>query len=153
MNKRKWGPIIWNFIHVLSYKIKEESFEKQRNTIIKIINMVFTNLPCPNCSNHAGELLKKSNLKYIVDKESLINFLFSFHNNVNKRLKKNVFIRSKMDETYKNKSFVNALNDYINVYSSSHTNNLRFMLHHNYNQRIASKIINLIIENKNDYDP
>ena len=130
MHKSKWGPIIWNFIHVLSFKIRENSFNEQRNNIISILRMVFSSLPCPYCSEHAKTLLKNSNIKYIVDKESLIDFLFSFHNNVNKRLRKKIFIRDKMVETYKSKSFTSAINDFAYVYNTKHTNNFAFMIHY-----------------------
>tara|TARA_B100000963_G_scaffold350205_1_gene360180 strand:+ start:17 stop:478 length:462 start_codon:yes stop_codon:yes gene_type:complete len=153
MNKNKWGPIIWNFIHVLSYKIKDTSFLKQRNNIIKILRMVFSNLPCPYCSHHAKQLLKNSNLNKIVDKESLIDYLFSFHNNVNQRLKKQIFVKNEMDKMYKNKSFTDVLNDFIYVYNSKMTNNFKFMTHSNSNKNMARKVINIIIENRSDFLP
>ena len=87
MNRKHGGPIIWKFLHVLTFKIKEESFKSQRENIINIC-LVFWNLPCPICTTHAIKLFKSSNLKLIKDKSSLIDFIFSFHNAVNRRLRK-----------------------------------------------------------------
>tara|TARA_A100001015_G_scaffold321046_1_gene449823 strand:+ start:1117 stop:1578 length:462 start_codon:yes stop_codon:yes gene_type:complete len=151
MNKNKWGPIIWNFIHVLSYKIKNDCFSKQRKNLIDIIRILFSNLPCPYCSQHARKLLKQSNMKYIVDKESFIDYLFAFHNNVNKRLKKEIFIRNKMDERYIKRSLTTAINELAVIYNTKQTNNLKFMMNNYSNKTSYIKVINIIRENKEDY--
>lgn len=151
MNKRTWGPIIWNFIHVLSYKIKEECFKSQKQNILLILKLVFSNLPCPYCTSHATALFKSSNIKLIRDKASLIDFLFSFHNEVNRKLKKHQFSRDKMDDKYAPLSLQKCCFDLSRVYNSKHTNNLRFSMIYKGHKNVCVQIINLILDNKENY--
>ena len=81
----KWGEPCWTLFHVLAEKARPESFSHIRNELIDIIVLIACNLPCPNCSGHASQYLKRVNLNAIQTQDQLRYFLFEFHNSVNVR--------------------------------------------------------------------
>lgn len=82
-----WGSITWELLHVISYKINEQYFIDNRKKVLMIINSILSSLPCPECSSHA-EYLYRSNIKKIISKKTLIEFVFLLHNSVNVKIKK-----------------------------------------------------------------
>ena len=108
MKKKEWGPLIWNFLHTLSLKIKEESFESQKNNLLNIFRMIISTLPCPYCSQHALTLFKNANKRFIVNKISFIDFIYVFHNQVNRKLRKQIYPRDDLIKIYKKKIYKNV---------------------------------------------
>ena len=53
-----------------------------------IIRQICYNLPCPECRKHASNYINKISLHSVKTKEDLIFVLFTFHNDVNRRLGK-----------------------------------------------------------------
>ena len=88
MSKKDWGNISWILMHSLAQKVTENNFINCKQILIKIIFDICSNLPCPDCREHAIKLLKTSNINKITNKNQLIWFLCEFHNIVNKKLKK-----------------------------------------------------------------
>jgi hypothetical protein len=88
MSINNWGPATWNLLHTLSYKIKEEHFEMQKEKLIYFLTNICNNLPCPDCTKHARLFLQKINIKNIKTKNDYILVVFTLHNEVNIRLKK-----------------------------------------------------------------
>ncbi|MBI96546.1 hypothetical protein CL656_05320 [bacterium] len=150
MNKRTWGPIIWIFIHTLSYKIKEESFPEQKDNLLKILRILFSSLPCPYCSSHAMKLFKQSNLKLITNKDSFIDYLYAFHNNINRRLKKANFPKVALNKKYENINFATVVRNFLTVYSTRHTNNLKSIMLNN-SKSTSKHIMNILVSNKECY--
>ena len=81
----KWGPITWYFMHSLAEKIKDEEFVKKRSELLKIILLICSNLPCPECQVHAKDTFKYIRLSNIKTKDDFKELLWSFHNIVNRR--------------------------------------------------------------------
>ena len=81
----KWGEPVWFFLHTISHKIKDDSFVQMRSDLLKYIYTICTNLPCPDCSNHAKTYLNGINFNNIKTKTDLQIMLFEFHNSVNAR--------------------------------------------------------------------
>jgi len=100
VKKVKWGPPIWYLLHTLSVKIKEEHFMKLRVELLNNIYAICTNLPCPDCSNHAKIYLNSINFNAIQTKEDFKRFLFNFHNSVNKRKGYPEFSYQELNEKY-----------------------------------------------------
>ena len=151
MKKKEWGPLIWNFLHTLSVKIKKESFESQKNNLLTIFRMIISTLPCPYCSQHAMTLFKNVNKRFIVNKDSFIDFICVFHNQVNRKLKKKFYPVNQVIEKYKNNNLQDCLKDLLNVYNFK-SNNLRLMLVNSGNREISHKVIKIISDNKQHYD-
>ena len=150
MKKKEWGPLIWNFLHTLSVKIKEESFESQKNNLLNIFRMIISTLPCPYCSQHALTLFKNANKRFIVNKISFIDFIYVFHNQVNRKLRKQIYPKDDLIKIYKKKNLQECLKDLINVYNFK-SNNLRLMLVNSGNKQITNKVIKIISDNKEHY--
>ena len=114
MKKEIWGPCIWKTLHVLTVKIKDDAFKQHHQGLIELIILICNNLPCPNCSTHAQGLIRKFNLKGIKTKDDLIRFVFLMHNEVNKRLKKPLYLYENIKEQYGNTNTRDVLLDYYN---------------------------------------
>lgn len=115
MKREVWGPYIWTVLHCLSLRIKDEFFEKERKTIIEFISEICDNLPCPSCASHATFTLRRMNFTKIRTKDELINVLFNLHNEVNRRLKKTIFEKSSLEETYKKYNLQSLLIGYFKM--------------------------------------
>ena len=86
---KRWGPITWFLLHMFAEKIIDEKFQIYKNKCLEVIYNFCCHLPCPSCSQHAKAYLNKYGfLHRIQTKKQLRKFLWSFHNEVNKRLKK-----------------------------------------------------------------
>lgn len=115
MKKSVWGPFIWTLLHCFSMRIKDEYFIEERPHILKYIGLICENLPCPTCSLHATQYLKKCNFRHIKTKEILIQVIYNLHNDVNKRTKKNEFNKEELKSTYDNHNFQKIIINYINM--------------------------------------
>jgi hypothetical protein len=92
----KWGQPTWYFLHMLAQRVKDNEFLKIKDGLLRTIYLVCSNLPCPNCSEHAKMHLDKINFNNIKSKDELIKLLFSFHNIVNKRKDFPIFKESEL---------------------------------------------------------
>ena len=117
-DKTIWGNTTWYLFHTLAHKIKETDFNKLKNELIYIIKTICSNLPCPECSQDANKELNKVNFDNITSKEEFKLLLFNFHNHVNKKLGKPIFLNSELDNKY-SKANINAIyNNFFIIYSS-----------------------------------
>jgi hypothetical protein len=91
MSPSSWGPSTWIFMHTLAAKIKEDSFPIIGPSLILIIMQICNNLPCPECAEHAKQFWANVKTANIKSKKELIDVLYVFHNNVNKRKKFKLF--------------------------------------------------------------
>tara|TARA_B100000035_G_scaffold116948_1_gene99133 strand:+ start:3698 stop:4294 length:597 start_codon:yes stop_codon:yes gene_type:complete len=80
-----WGKPIWQFIHSICEKVKEDTFTEIKDGLIDILKQICTNLPCPDCSMHSTSYLSSLSNQQIRTKNDLKMYFFYFHNDVNKR--------------------------------------------------------------------
>jgi len=118
--KMKWGEPTWFLFHTLAYKIKDEYFQKVRIELIDIIYSICANLPCPMCAGHAVEYLKTNNYSMIRSKQDLINMLYKFHNEVNKRKGFAIFPYEELDIKYSSAVTKNIIFNFIIHYQDKH---------------------------------
>jgi hypothetical protein len=100
VKKMKWGEPIWNLFHVLAEKVKEETFSTIREELLNVIYTICSNLPCPDCTNHATIYMNGINYKSIQTKEQLKELLYTFHNSVNIRKGYALFPRDQLSSKY-----------------------------------------------------
>tara|TARA_B100001027_G_C16266985_1_gene332642 strand:- start:924 stop:1382 length:459 start_codon:yes stop_codon:yes gene_type:complete len=81
MGKSRWSIPTWIFLHTLVAKINPIHFSKVKIPIWNLISNIVSILPCPSCSEHSREFLKKVNIKKINSKKELEDVIFYFHNN------------------------------------------------------------------------
>jgi len=113
-SKKQWGNACWYLFHTLAYKLKDE-YMREIPKILDHITSICGNLPCPDCSQHAIQTLKRLNKDAIKSRESLINAMFQFHNIVNRRTGKQQFSREEHDKLYERASFYPIYNNFWNV--------------------------------------
>lgn len=99
MSKQEWGNATWFLFHGLATKIKPE-YPNEYNVILKMFTSICSHLPCPECKMHAVETNNLANLKMINSNEALKNYLWQFHNRVNKRLQKPFFSMEQHHKMY-----------------------------------------------------
>jgi len=84
-NKMPWGEPTWYLLHTLAEKVRESVFPNVKRSFFRFIILLCNNLPCPECSQHAGTYLAGINFNAIETKEQLKTMLWNFHNIVNKK--------------------------------------------------------------------
>ena len=150
MKKKDWGNAVWFLFHTLAEKLKPE-YTSEIPILVSHITNICENLPCPDCKDHASSIMKSANKTNISkSKETLIEFLWNFHNNVNHRIKSNFF---KKDELIKYKSAITVqiIKNFISVMSQT-TNNEKTMLHGFHRFLYIKKFVEYIQGNIHKYD-
>jgi hypothetical protein len=132
-----WGPSVWTFFHTLAEKINEKYFFKLRSNIFNIIKLTCRNLPCPKCASEASIFLEKTNINKINNKQEFINFIYMFHNYVNKKKNKPLFSSTKLN-IYKNIHLSSAFLNFIKVF---HTRGNMQLLTESFQRDLAIKEI------------
>tara|TARA_Y100000389_G_scaffold205088_1_gene262952 strand:+ start:5287 stop:5721 length:435 start_codon:yes stop_codon:yes gene_type:complete len=113
MLSKEWGKTTWTLFHSLSYNLIDDS---HANILFREIQSLCNVLPCPICSKHASNYLKN---KKVNNKTELILLLFNFHNEVNKKLKKDIFTIDQHNNLYKLSKLNIILSHFNNVFRGS----------------------------------
>lgn len=84
------GNIIWSYLHTISVRyIPTEEGKEEMKTILKSISNF---LICPICGNHWKQIIEDSELDDVVkDRKNLMLWLCEKHNEINKKLGKEIF--------------------------------------------------------------
>lgn len=128
MPTTSWGPATWDVLHTLTEKIKDECattlFIKE---FILVIQKLCKNLPCVYCSKHSATYFQKNDkqIKKISSKEDLKYFLFNFHNDVNKKSKKELFKKENL-EIYSEKNTMQVFSIFYSRWSTSTSGMMNF---------------------------
>ena len=114
--KAEWGKHTWTFFHSLAENMDENKASQAIPLILKWIKALCDILPCPYCSDHASYFLHRAKLTDIKTRSDLIQFIFKFHNVVNKRVKRKI-VEESILENYKDLDFkvvtVNWYNNFV----------------------------------------
>lgn len=121
MSKAVWGPIYWAFIHTLAEKLKPEHFTSQRESLFNILTKMCDTLPCPECRNHANSNLRTAKLNLIKTREHFIDFLYEFHNRVNRQTGKPAYPKERLG-LYSTYSLEKVVQQFLRLYGSSSRN-------------------------------
>ena len=149
--KIRWGEPFWNFFHILAEKVREGEFQTIRKGLLDMIFIICSNLPCPDCKTHALQIMKSTNLNHISSsKENLINFLWEFHNHVNKKNKGEFYPKEKL-EVYKTANTKKVIVSFITIMSAT-SNNEKTMLHGFHRTLYITKFKSYINENIHKYN-
>ena len=63
---KTWGPPCWYLFHSLAAKVKEEEFENIKLSLWSIITSTCSNLPCPECRQHATTIVYSVNKNQVL---------------------------------------------------------------------------------------
>ena len=151
MKKQIWGNATWYLFHTLAHKLKPE-YSNETTVLFAHIVRVCNNLPCPDCQEHASRVLAVANSKNITSsQESLKQFLFAFHNIVNKRIKTPEFSKDELDARYSKANTKNVVAHFINIMNSN-MNNDKLMMDSFRRQNYMNSFINYINNNSYKYN-
>lgn len=126
INKAIWGNIIWILFHTLAEKLKDEHIS-ELPVLLNHIILICNNLPCPDCQTHAMTFLKNINKNAVsASKNTLIEFLWTFHNNVNTRIKKPIFTKESLAK-YKTANTAQIVKQFILIMKNVKNNNNSLM--------------------------
>ena len=109
-----WGPTTWLFLHTFAYWYDEPITEE----LLTIIDIIFRNIPCIQCKEHAIKYLEEHpfNIETISTKEELEYYLFTFHNIVRKNQYNLTFEYEKIKDTYSKFTFDMIYPEFIEKY-------------------------------------
>ena len=116
----KWGEPTWFLLHTLAEKIKPDKFNTIRSEFLDVIYSICTNLPCPDCANHAKTYLDSINFKLIKSKDDLKRVLFDFHNSVNNKKGYPIFSFEELNTKYKVAVTINIIHNFIFYFEDKH---------------------------------
>ena len=112
-----WGPSTWILFHTMAYKIKNEHFNNKKNELINILKNITSNLPCPDCSDHAKKIMNGLKSNSIKTKDDFIEMVYYFHNHVNEKLGKKIFPVNDLN-IYGDYILINVINNFLNSWNN-----------------------------------
>jgi len=137
--KMKWGEPTWFLFHTLAEKVKENNFQSIRLDLINLITIICSNLPCPDCANHATNYMKKINPASIKTKQELKLMLFQFHNVVNQNKGFSLFPIDNLESKYSNANTVNIIQNFIIHFQDKHRS-IRMIANDLHRNRITEQL-------------
>lgn len=111
-----WGAHYWYFFHTIAEKIKDEEFNSKKDELINIIQMICSNLPCPECTEHAKNYINKVDWKNVKSKMDLKHIMYTFHNNVNSQKNFPSFTLDELESKYKSANTIAVMNNFLNYF-------------------------------------
>ena len=148
--KEIWGKLRWYLFHASAYKLKDER-EDLIPKLIHIFKNICYNLPCPDCREQSKKILSRVNFSQIKTKESLVKFLFEYHNIVNKKLKKPAYSRKEHDKLYCRSKLSNILRKWNNVMKMESHNQHDMMMSVSKNN-MRKKVLEFFYANKKGFN-
>jgi hypothetical protein len=151
MKKKEWGNAVWLLFHTLAEKLKDE-YSSELPILVSHITSICNNLPCPDCQQHAYKTMTVVNKSTITaNKEALIDFLWRFHNDVNKRSKTLFYAKESLDK-YKTANTYNVVKQFIAIMNTV-SNNEKTMLYGFHRSLYMKQFIDYINKNSFKYNP
>ena len=147
MSNNYWGEITWIFLHTIAEKIKDKDYQHEKLVLLNLVKRICSNLPCPDCKQHAVHFMKRVNITHIATKIDFKILLFNFHNEVNGRLKKEIPDQTIL-ERYKQIDMVETCKKFIRIFSRPVHNN-RLMMD-SLNRNLFMKDLLKYLENNMD---
>lgn len=115
--KMKWGAPTWYILHTMAEKLRDDYFLQFRDDILDVVFTICTNLPCPECSDHAKNYLNNTVFyKNIRSRAELKEMLYNFHNYVNSRKKYQIFSHDELDKKYALANTKNIIENFMYFY-------------------------------------
>tara|TARA_Y100000389_G_scaffold190797_1_gene216055 strand:+ start:3262 stop:3642 length:381 start_codon:yes stop_codon:yes gene_type:complete len=103
-DKEVWGPKLWEVMHTFSFAYPTEPTIDKKNSAIKFFSSIGHLIPCTHCSKHCLEYTQR-NPPNVSNKQTLIDWVYNFHNEVNKRLGKPHYSKQELKNKYDEVAF------------------------------------------------
>ena len=151
--KSVWGPCVWILFHTLAFKIVPAEFSSKKTDLINYIQRICSNLPCPECTQHAMEYMKQNlrRIDAITTKEHLQEFLVDFHNAVNVRKGKPVFTYKQAEDKYRLAKTSSVIQYFFQIYGEKSNGNLKMFTNGFQKQILLSEFSAWIVNNYSSF--
>lgn len=93
LNTKLWGPIVWDFLHIISLNYPVNPTDKDKYVYFNVIKSLKYVLPCKKCRKNISKNLKDINYKkkkHYENRKNFINLIYKLHNEVNKKIGKDI---------------------------------------------------------------
>jgi hypothetical protein len=149
VTKSVWGPCIWYLFHTLSYKAVPSDFPTIKIELITFIQRICSNLPCPECTQHATQYMQQNvrRITAITTREHLQQFLVDFHNTVNARKGKPVFSYKEADDKYNLAKTNQVVQYFFKIYGERSNGNLKLLTNGFHKQILMSEFSAWMVNN------
>jgi Erv1 / Alr family len=153
VSKSVWGPCVWILFHTLAFKIVPAEFSSKKTDLINYIQRICSNLPCPECTQHAMEYMKQNlrRIDAITTKEHLQEFLVDFHNAVNVRKGKPVFTYKQAEDKYRLAKTSSVIQYFFQIYGEKSNGNLKMFTNGFQKQILLSEFSAWIVNNYSSF--
>ena len=126
----KWGPIYWNYLHMVSLKYPDNPSMKDIKTHLDLVKNFMNTLPCSKCRQDIRNFININDLqKNLKNKETFSKYIWELHNKVNRKI-------SKREISFK---------EFTNLYSLKYSSNLFNVIRYNKIMRVVIIILLLVI--------
>ena len=99
VDPKLWGPKFWDLMHTFSYKYSNNPTQEEKQEASNFYNSIIKLVPCNICKISAIEYIKNNPVN-TNNKNSLINWVLDFHNDINIKLNKVTWTREQLDKKY-----------------------------------------------------
>tara|TARA_B100000900_G_C20478458_1_gene674424 strand:- start:635 stop:1060 length:426 start_codon:yes stop_codon:yes gene_type:complete len=98
-DKNYWGPKTWDILHSFSYSYPDKPTQQQKLNAFNFYSSIGYLLPCSYCQEHCLDYINKFPPQ-VDSKNNLVNWVLTFHNEVNINLGKETWSRIRLDNKY-----------------------------------------------------
>ena len=84
-----WGSQTWNILHIMAFVYPLDPTPERQDSMRALLTNLGPNLPCPGCAYHCNKHMT-DNPPDVSGQRALKEWLYDFHNAVNKRTGKRV---------------------------------------------------------------
>lgn len=118
--KMRWGEPTWFLFHTLAEKVNETNFPQIRVELLNNMYAICSNLPCPDCANHAKAYMDRINFNAIQTKEDLRRLFHTFHNVVNQRKGYPLMPYEELGPKYSKAVTINIIRNFMEHFADRH---------------------------------
>ena len=116
MNPKFWGPHAWIFLHSITMNYPKQPSDQDKHVYFNFFKSLEHVLPCEKCAYNYSNNLKKFSLEAALEnRDKLIRWLISVHNEVNREIGKPPYTYDQVIDEY-NYKMKNLDNDSTLVY-------------------------------------
>jgi len=150
--KMRWGAPTWFLFHTLAHKVKEDVFLQISAELLQNIATICHNLPCPVCAEHAKKYLSSKPFFQIRTKQQLKDFLFTFHNQVNKEKDIPQYSYDDLDTKYESAVTSNIVQNFM-YYFQDRSHNVKLIADDLHRKRLVVVLKDWFNKNIQHFDP
>jgi hypothetical protein len=109
-----WGSNAWTLLHTISYLCNQKKDPYFTSRVKSFIRHYWKLLPCARCRKDASQYLQKNDILRLSNPEQIFYYTFTFHNHVNKKLKKPVISQEQYQNLYSSvtDTHIQKINEY-----------------------------------------